>query len=304
MTSAAGWHAEPGALTRIERHADRIADLPTDVPELCRVVQGLIVHAAWAPVYGLDPETLRKHEAQTRTAQAMLNRMLELDEADLAKPRAPERRFVGNCRHFATFTTAILRARGVPARARCGFGAYFMPGRLEDHWIVEFVDPATGRWRLADSQIDDPQREKLHPPFDTTDVPRDQFRVAGDVWQACRQGEFDPEKCGIFDMHGLWFVQGNVVRDLAALNKVELLPWDCWGLIQTGLQPDSHEGDLEPALARVDHVARLTASPATPFDELRALYAADDLRVPPIIRSFVDGAPVEEAWDDSGLSAV
>ena len=35
----------------------------------------------------------------------------------------PERRFVGNCRHFTVLLCAFLRARGVPARARCGFGA-------------------------------------------------------------------------------------------------------------------------------------------------------------------------------------
>jgi hypothetical protein len=33
-------------------------------------------------------------------------------------------------------TVALLRAAGVPARARCGFGAYFRPGWLEDHWIA------------------------------------------------------------------------------------------------------------------------------------------------------------------------
>ena len=31
------------------------------------------------------------------------------------------------------------------------------------------------------------------------------------------------------DMGGLWFIAGNVVRDVAALNNMEMLPWDVWG---------------------------------------------------------------------------
>ncbi len=30
-------------------------------------------------------------------------------------------------------------------------------------------------------------------------------------------------------MYGLWFIAGNLVRDFAALSKVEMLPWDVWG---------------------------------------------------------------------------
>ena len=45
-------------------------------------------------------------------------------------------------------------------------------------------------------------------------------------------GAADPETFGIFDMHGLWFVRGDLVHDVAALNTVELSPWDSWGLIE------------------------------------------------------------------------
>jgi hypothetical protein len=37
------------------------------------------------------------------------------------------------------------------------------------------------------------------------------------VMQAlCRSGQPDPDTFGIFDMHGLWFVRGNFVRDVAS----------------------------------------------------------------------------------------
>ncbi len=30
-------------------------------------------------------------------------------------------------------------------------------------------------------------------------------------------------------MRGLWFVAGNLVKDVASLNKIEMLQWDTWG---------------------------------------------------------------------------
>lgn len=83
---------------------------------------------------------------------------------------------------------------------------------------------------LVDAQLDAFQCTEMKITFDPLDVPRDQFIVGGRAWQMARSGQVDPERFGIFDMHGLGFVRGNLVRDVAALNKVELLPWDCWGI--------------------------------------------------------------------------
>jgi hypothetical protein len=33
-------------------------------------------------------------------------------------------------------------------------------------------------------------------------------------------------------MHGLWFIANNIVRDIAALNNREMLPWDVWGAMR------------------------------------------------------------------------
>jgi hypothetical protein len=44
-------------------------------------------------------------------------------------------------------------------------------------------------------------------------------------------------------------IQGNVVRDLANLNRIETLPWDNWGLIPT------HYDRLSPPTGLLDGVA-------------------------------------------------
>ena len=95
---------------------------------------------------------------------------------------------------------------------------------------------------------------------------------------ACRMGEADPAKFGIFkgDLRGLWFIAGNLIRDVAALNKREMLPWDVWGGMP---KPDA----VIPAdqLPFFDRLAELTREPDENFAEITTLYESDArLRVP------------------------
>ena len=289
------YYAMPGPFTDLSAHDVRVRDLPRTLPELCQVVQGLIVHPFHAELYGLTPKALRQDEVQIRSASAMLDRILALDPRPLSNPRPPERRFVGNCRHFTVLLCAFLRAHGASARARCGFGAYFEPAWFVDHWVGEVWDETRGSWRLVDAQLDALQRESHRITFDPLDVPRPQFLVGGDAWQRCRRGSADPERFGILDMQGLWFVLQNLVRDLAARAKRELLPWDGWGLML-----DRERYDDPIVLALLDRVAELTQAGDERHAQVLALHDSEpELCVPRKIVSFgpgggatVDLAPV------------
>lgn len=280
-------YATPGPLTDLARHAARVAALPASVAELCAVVQGLLVHPFLTSLYGLDAKAVPPDDVETRDAAEMLDRILARDPRPLAEARPPERRFAGNCRHHSVLLCAFLRARGVPARARCGFGAYFEPGRFVDHWVCEVHDGA--QWRLVDAQLDARQREVFRIGFDPQDVPRDAFLVAGEAWRRCRAGEADPARFGILDMHGLAFVRGNVVRDLAAFAKRELLPWDGWGIAAHDEPSDAAE------LALVDRAAALTLAGDDRHAERLSLYAAEPgFRVPRTVVSFQAGNALVE----------
>ena len=206
-----------------------------------------------------------------------------LPGALLLEPRALDKKLLGNCRDHSVLLAAMLRQRGCPARARCGFATYFLPDHYEDHWVTEYWNRGQNRWVLVDAQLDKFQAETLGIDFDPLDVPRDRLLVAGQAWQMCRSGAADPEKFGIFDMHGLDFVRGNLVRDLAALNKVELLPWDCWGIILDE-QIDSPDG-----LSLLDRVASLTTGAELDLDAVRSTYADPRLRMDGKLLSYVDG---------------
>jgi hypothetical protein len=179
---------------------------------------------------------------------------------------------------------AMLRRHGVPARARCGFGSYFEPGKFLDHWVTEYWNDDDGRWVLVDAQMDARQRELFRLDFDPLDVPRDRFLVAGEAWARCRAGDADPRAFGILDMHGLWFVAGNVIRDLAALNNREMLPWDVWGPMT--------QNDTGLDVGLIDRLAALTCEPDAHFEALQAAYAADgNLGVPATVFNAVLNRP-------------
>lgn len=270
------FYARPAALTSVGRHSQLVRDLPRDIAGLVRVVQGLALHRYMAAAYDVAVPDERGGEDHIRPVEQMLDRLLDIDARPLAAPRTPERRLVGVCRHFSQFLVSLLRAKGIPARSRCGFGSYFNPGSFEDHWVCEYWNAGEARWVLADPQFDEIWRERVRVEHDVLDVPRSRFLGAGEAWARCRSGEADPSKFGIFNLRGLWFIAGDVVRDVAALNKMEMLAWDVWGAM-----PRPGETLRDDQLAFFDRLAELTREPDAWFDELRRLYESDDrLRVP------------------------
>jgi hypothetical protein len=277
--------AQYGKMTDPGPYANLYTDLPSDLPALVQVVQGLIVHVFWGERYALNLSEDRKKEVQLRSMERRLARTLELNPRLLTTPRQNEKKTVGNCRDFSVTLASMLQSKGIPARPRCGFGAYLEPNKYIDHWVCEYWNELEQRWVLVDAQLDELQRDVLRISFNTLDVPRDQFIVGGAAWKMCRSGQADPKQFGIFDMNGIDFVKGDFIRDVAALNKVQLLPWDCWGMIlmdYASLPPDD--------VSMLDQLADLTYRDVPEFESVRQLYESDRrLRLGETIQSYVNG---------------
>lgn len=257
--------------------------LPSTVGGLAKVLQGLLIHEHMADFYGVTLSDRQRGEPHVRSAEQILERIAVHDARPLAEARPPGERFAGCCRHYTLMHVAMLRSRGIAARARCGFGTYFVKDMFIDHWVTEYFDDARQRWVLVDAQIDAEQREKFGIDFDTLDVPRDKFLVAGDAWRLCRDGKANPQAFGVLDMFGLWFIASNVIRDVAALNNREMLPWDVWG----GMTPVDADIDLD----FIDRLAVLSHEPDRHLDALRDAYDDQRIAVPPTVFNAVLNRP-------------
>lgn len=273
----------PVAMSDAGRQARLFDGLPHDVGGLAQVVQGLMVHEHIAPAYGLTLSPEQHAQAHLRSVEKILEAIAAQDRKPLPVARPAGERVVGVCRHFTLLHVAMLRAQGVAARARCGFGAYFVERMLIDHWVTEYWNEAQKRWVLVDAQLDGRQRELFKIGFDPLDVPRDQFLVAGQAWELCRAGKADPDSFAILDMHGLWLIAGNVIRDVAALNNHEMLPWDVWGAMA--------RNDAELDLPLVDRLAELSHAPDEHPAELQAAYEDRRIAVPGTVFNAVLNRP-------------
>ncbi len=302
------YYATPGPLTDAGGHAARLRDLPVDVEQMVRIVHHLGIYDVVAgDFYGVALSEERAADIHVRAAREMFDRIVAVDDRPLSSRRGPDKRIGCRCHAFTKLIVTMLRAKEIPARARCGFSTYFSPGRTwtrsstssavrvrgeqqsvriatssghyEDHWVCEYWNENQARWVVVDAQLDEVWREKLAVDWDVLDVSRERFLVAADAWTRCREDHADPEHFGISfyeGLRGLWFIAGNLVRDAAALNKMEMLPWDVWGAAP-GAQITFSEEDL----AFYDRLAALTRSPDERFDELARLYGEDErLRVP------------------------
>ena len=281
-------YAQVGPLTDLSMYHAHLVHLPNDIADLCRIIQGLLVHVFW---YGLDASPLtedRKRALQTRPAAAKLAAILALDDRPLTIARLPERRLAATSRDYSLLLVALLRHRGIPARVRCGFATFFAPRRYEEHWMVEYWSDDDHRWVLVDPQMDDAQRAALSVSFDPLDVPRSCFLSGGGAWQHCRSGLLDPALFGSLENRGMHAIRCALIRDLAALNCIEMLPWDRWGLM---LPPDEMLSDDDITL--LDTVAHVTVGAlATPsLEAVAALFASDArLRPPMAVESMNDEA--------------
>ena len=134
--------------------AAAIDELPGALRELREASSRLVFHYRAGGDFaenGVPAE--RAGEINTRYADAMLTLLLERGEPALGRERRPPDRVVGCCRDATVLFLALARRKGIPARARVGFAAYFHPGWLIDHVVAEVWDAAAGRWRLVDPEM-------------------------------------------------------------------------------------------------------------------------------------------------------
>lgn len=279
-TSAATIYAQAGPLTDLSMYRAHLVCLPASIADLCRVTQGVLTHVFWQGTKDTPVDEKCRRAMSARPAAAKLAAILALDDRPITIARPPERRLPATSRDYSLLLTALLRYQGIPARSRCGFATYLAPQRYEEHWLVECWNIDEGRWVLVDPHIDEAQRAALNISFDPLDVPRVRFLSSGAAWQRCRSGMLEPTLFGNLEDRGMHAIRCTLIRDLAALNRVEMQPWERWGLM---IPPDEMLSDADIAL--LDTVAHTTVGAVATLsaDAVEAIYASDPRLRPPTI---------------------
>lgn len=276
---------DPGELS------GRLDAVPGDLASLQRTARQLVFH------YRADGDFAENNiaaeriaEIDTRYADRMFGRLFELHDVPLGTERLPHQRLVGCCRDFTVLFLAMARHRGVPARARVGFATYFVAGWNVDHEIAEVWDAAEQHWRLVDPELLDGHLDPSDgAAIDPLDVPADRFIVAPRAWMACRAGEADPARfvvdpgLEIPQTRGWPYLVHNLLHDLAALNKQEMVLWDTWGLAERDELAAAH-------LDVLDRAARIMVSGMAAADQLRELDSREELGVPATVTSHSPAA--------------
>lgn len=234
---------------------------------------------------GIAPE--RVDEINLRYTTDMLTCIDNLDPIRPGADRPANKRMVGCCRDWALLFVSLARHHGFAARSRVGFASYFAEGWWMDHTIAEIWDEYEQRWRLVDAELRGRWTLADGQEVDPLDISRSIFLPGLDAWRQVRAGEFDAETFVVApdlmvpDLRSWPYLRHNVVQDIAALNRYEMLLWDVWGIDNIeGTEPTTGE------LAVLDEAAN-----ATTLDQWRALFAGEAFMVPDTIQSFHPAKP-------------
>lgn len=200
--------------------------LPSDIPSLREAVSQLCLHYR-ACADQVQPSCF--HEIHTVRAADLFKRILARGGAKrLDSKRSADERTVGCCRDSALLLVAILRHKGIPARVRIGHAAYFIQGFMVDHVVAEIWDDKQNRWRLVDPDVPGTWHRTVQgETVDWNDIrPAVQFQTSPEAWVAARSGHVDPQTYILapeVKLRGIPYIAHNVVHDLAAMYKQEML---------------------------------------------------------------------------------
>ncbi|MGI9280683.1 MAG: transglutaminase domain-containing protein [Endozoicomonas sp.] len=247
MSEQNNLYSQSSVFTQSGPYRPLLSTLPDDIASICQFTQNLLIHAYWLDKYGCSESEFSKwEEMQVRYAADILALASSKSTTSLKERREPKERVVSICRDFSLIVCTVLRAKGFAARIRCGFATYLTPENFEDHWICEYWNSDESRWVMVDAQLDELHCDVLNIDFDPYDVPDSKFLYAGTGWLLCRAGKEEPTKFGIHGFNDLPFIKGNLIRDLFALSRIEMLAWDTgWGILNEYLAPITGEGEFE-----------------------------------------------------------
>ena len=274
-------YKKTGTFTYAGVYGDYFRSLPDDVSVLGRLVCGQVIHRVTLKEGNTNANAkllygdmnrypwyrMRCEDDVFLTAPALTAELFRLDERGFVEDRQVENKIVVTCRYVSVLMSAILKAKGIPARCRAGFAPYFHEGVSMDHWINQYYSHKEERWITFDA---DGFYEEGGMPLSHYDMPQESFDWAAEAYLATRSGKTDGRQYLYADCLG--------TRSLPAL--IRYLVYDFHALMNNELTysflPAYLDGRLdrltEEELRKLDELARLLLEPDRHFDRLCAFW--------------------------------
>lgn len=138
-------YRQTGTFTYAGGYKDYFRSLPDDIPTLGRLICSQVIHrvtlregngnANQTLLYGdmnrYPWYRMRCEDDIFLTATAMTGELFRLDDRGFVRDRQVEHKLVVTCRYVSVLVSAILKAKGIPARSRAGFAPYFKEGAFD-----------------------------------------------------------------------------------------------------------------------------------------------------------------------------
>src|ERR1700741_5048936 len=86
------YYSTPGQFTDLTKHQAQARELSSVLSDLCRVIQGLLLHEHAAPEYGVTLTDERRNEVHIRSVTQMLDRLLTYSDQRLSVARSLDAR--------------------------------------------------------------------------------------------------------------------------------------------------------------------------------------------------------------------
>lgn len=256
-------------------------NLPNDIEELCVLQRMQIIHPVafrdkeirnkekcfWGDMTKVPITRLEYEDDVFPTAQSVIAELLRKNPNYNINREAKDKVHV-TCRSQAIILASILKAKGIPARARSGFAEYILyDGIHYDHWITEYYNEKEERWKLVDADEHCPDHEM---GFDLNDIPYDKFLFGAEAYLGIRQDKYkessilyssDPPTLGLkAAIRGLFY-------DFNALMNNEII----FLHMPKYIQDKKFELDDEE-YKELDNLAELMLEPNKNFEKLQNIW--------------------------------
>lgn len=183
--------------------------LPDDIEELCLLLRNQIIHpfdlkdeeernnpnSFYGDMTKVPKTSLIFENDLFPTAIGMLAELLRRNP-NFTIERKIEDKIHVCCRETSILLIAILKAKNISARTRCGFT--YSVSEIEgagDHWLVEYYDELSKRWVLVDPTMcyDKETLEYFEIDYSLIDMPRNKFIFAAEAYLGLRNGRYKTE---------------------------------------------------------------------------------------------------------------